>query len=215
MVKPKDVVMEKMALRVCDELSKRNIEGIFVKTSAEARKIIRKMIPKGAKVGLGGSTTLSDSGIIDELRTMEINLLDRYKDGVTPEEVNRMRYEGLTSDVFIASTNAITLKGELINADGMGNRVASIIFGPSKVILVTGVNKIVKNLQDGFERIYLTAAPMNSIRFNAKTPCAETGLCEEETCYPPKRICNIFTIIEGQPVPGRLYVIIINEILGF
>ena len=214
-VNPREAYVVKMAEKVCAELKKRNIEGVFVKSSADARRKVKKMIPEGASVALGGSTTLVDSGVIDTLRSMKINLLDRYRDDISAEEVDRLRYEGLTADVFLSSTNALTLKGELINADGIGNRIASMIYGPKKVIIVTGVNKIVKNIQEGVERVYLTAGPMNSMRFGADSPCAKTGFCEEDICYPPQRICNMFSIIEGQPSPGRMSVILVNEILGF
>lgn len=212
---PREEVTVKMAEKICGELEKRNIEGIFVKTSSDARKKVKKMISAGATVALGGSTTIVDTGIIDTLRSMKINLLDRFRDDISADEVNRLRLEGLRADIFLSSTNAITLKGELINADGIGNRIASMIFGPKKVIIVTGVNKIVKNIQEGVERVYLIAGPMNSMRFNADSPCARTGFCDKDICYPPERICNMFSIIEGQPKPGRMSVIIVNEILGF
>ncbi|RMF94522.1 MAG: lactate utilization protein [Candidatus Schekmanbacteria bacterium] len=212
---PRSEVIKRRVEKLCDELNKRNIEGIFVESSSDACRKIKKMIPKGATVALGGSVTIVESGIIDTLRQMDINLLDRYREDISKKEVDKMRREGLMADVFVSSTNAITMKGELINADGIGNRIASMIYGPQKVIIVCGINKIVKNIQEGVERIYLTAGPMNSLRFNADAPCAETGFCKEDICYPPQRICNMFSIIEGQAESGRMSVIIVNEILGF
>jgi hypothetical protein len=211
----KEFINEKRAIRVCEGLKKRNMNGIFVKNREEACNLIIDMIPKGAVVGLGGSITIIESGLLDRLREEEFNLLDRYKEGITPEEINNLRIRSMTSDVFISSTNAITLDGTIISADGYGNRVSSIIFGPKKVIIISGINKIVDSIEDGIKRIREIAAPMNSKRLNVDTPCMNTGFCDDENCFIPNRLCNTFVIIEGQAKKERINVIIVGEELGY
>ena len=101
----------------------------------------------------------------------------------------------------------------LVNLDGTGNRVAAMIFGPKKVILAVGMNKVVTDLEAARERIKRYAAPVNARRVGYKTPCAQTGVCSD--CSSPQRICNAWSIIEGQPVPGRIHVVLIGEDLGY
>ncbi|NQV03007.1 MAG: LUD domain-containing protein, partial [Bacteroidia bacterium] len=120
----KKITYRKQAEYIIKNLRKRNMDGLYFDEAREAVEAICSMIPPESLVGLGGSVTIMETGLVEALRTMEIRLLDRYKEGVTKEEVNAMRSEGLLSDVFIASTNAITLDGRLINQDGLGNRVA-------------------------------------------------------------------------------------------
>ena len=114
---------------------------------------------------------------------------------------------------MITSTNAITLDGKLVNLDGLGNRVASMIFGPKKVILVVGMNKVVSDEESAMARIKNYSAPVNATRMNIKTPCVETGICTD--CKSPERICNMWTIIEGQRLKGRLHVKLIGENIGY
>jgi hypothetical protein len=124
-----------------------------------------------------------------------------------------MRRRGLTADFMIASSNAITLDGRLVNLDGMGNRVAAMTFGPQKVVLVVGMNKLAMTLQEAIDRTKQLAAPMNCIRLDIANPCRETGLCSD--CHTPTRICNIWSIIEGAVVKDRIHVKLVGENLGF
>jgi len=209
-------VMEKRAEKAVSALRKRNIDAHFIRNREEALKLILGMIPKGATVALGGSVTLIETGLLDLLRKKEgITLLDRYKPGISKEEVAKMRLAGLTADCFISGTNAITLDGKLVNIDGIGNRVAAMAYGPDKVIIIAGYNKIVRDVEEGIRRIKEVAAPPNTVRVGANTPCSKTGFCNESACFPPERICNIITIIEGQRVSGRMSVVILAEELGF
>lgn len=215
MKSPREVIMEKKSAAIIKALAKRNIEGIYAPTKKEACKEILKIIPDKSLVGLGGSVTLMEAGLVDALRKRDIELLDRYKKDISPAEIDEMRRRGIESDIYISSFNAITLKGQIVNCDGMGNRVAAILYGPNRVILVGGVNKIVNTIQEGIDRVHSIAAPMNCIRFKAKTPCATTGICDDEHCFPPGRLCNLFTIIEGQHQKERISVILIGEEYGF
>jgi hypothetical protein len=122
-------------------------------------------------VGLGGSESIIESGLVDALRKKNIRSLDRYRERVTKEEVWEMRKQGLSADIYIASSNAITLDGKLVNMDGIGNRVAAKIFGPSKVFLLVGMNKVAKTVSEAVLRIKNYVAPRNAIRVNVSTPC--------------------------------------------
>ena len=119
----------------------------------------------------------------------------------------------MTADVMIASSNAITLDGKLVNLDGMGNRVAAMAFGPKKVILVVGMNKVAPDLDTAVARVKHYAAPVNSIRYGMKTPCVENGLCSD--CKSPQRICNMWSTIEGHMIKDRIHVKLVGENLGY
>jgi hypothetical protein len=212
---PKKTIYERKARVVIDAMAARNIEAWYCDDRAAAVEAICKMVPAGSLVGFGGSVTIVETGLVDALRRMDVTLLDRYRDGVTSQEMYDMRIQGLSSDVFIAGANAITRDGRIVCEDGLGNRVASIIFGPKKVILMVGVNKIVPTLEEAISRIKNVAAPFNSVRFNADTPCGRTGFCDDPNCHPPTRICSQLAIIESNPAAGRLNVVIVGEELGF
>jgi len=215
MPEPQEVIFERQAAHVIENMARRNIEGFYFPETGDAISKICSMIPKGSMVGLGGSTTIVETGLVDALREMDINLLDRYRDGVSSGETYRMRLDGLRSDVFIASANAITRGGKIVCEDGLGNRVASMIFGPEKVILMVGMNKLVNTVDEGIKRIKNVAAPLNSIRFKVDTPCGRTGFCDEENCFPPTRICSQLVVIESNAVADRLTVVLVGQRLGF
>ncbi|HOO56415.1 MAG TPA: lactate utilization protein [bacterium] len=208
-------IYELQAKQLIKNLKKRNIKSVYCKDRHAAITQICKLIPRKAVVGLGGSMTVVESGLVDALRNLDIDLLDRYRKGVTDGEISEMRKAGMSADVFIASCNAITHDGKLVNEDGLGNRVAGMIFGPEKIILMAGMNKVVPSVEDGIKRIKNFVAPRNCLRFGVDTPCARTGFCDETNCLPPSRICNQLTIIEANAVPDRITVILVGEELGF
>ena len=212
---PKKMTYKNQAEQIIKNLEKRNMNGLYCETSQEAVKAICGMIPENVLVGLGGSMTIIETGLVDALRKMNIRLLDRYREDVTPEKVNDMRMEGLRSDIFIASSNAITSDGKLVNEDGVGNRVAAMIYGPKKVILMVGMNKAVNTLEDAITRIKNTAAPINAVRVQKDTPCSKMGFCNDPHCHPPHRICSQLVIIESNPEPDRVTVILVGEELGY
>jgi len=180
---------------------------------ASAADHLFSLIPEGAKVGLGGSMTLDALGVVDRLRAGPYRLIDRYR---TPNWEGRMAAyrEALLADVFVTSVNTITRKGELVCIDSSGNRVAAMIFGPERVIVVAGVNKIVENLDEAFARLK-AIAPLNCRRLGHKTPCAETGVCAEE-CLSGERMCNYTGIIHhGLKEKDRIHVLLVAESLGF
>ncbi|RJP21825.1 MAG: lactate utilization protein [Candidatus Abyssobacteria bacterium SURF_5] len=199
--------------KTVDALTANNIECILVQTKQEALAKTLEMIPEGSTVGLGGSVTVEQVGLLERLRSGKYTLYDQYEAGIDMPENMKRRKQGLTAQFFVAGTNAITSDGQLVNVDGLGNRVAAQAFGPEKVILIAGTNKIVKDVHDAFDRLQNVAAPTNAKRVNYMTPCQETGVCID--CDSPMRICNIYTIIRRMMFPGRLTVILVNESLGY
>jgi hypothetical protein len=213
--KPREVIFQRKARRVIENLKRRNISALYCRTCKEAISEIRKLIPEGSTVALGGSVSIIQSGLLDVLRSMKINLLDRYRMGITNEEVEEILRQGLGADVLLMSSNAVTADGKLVNEDGRGNRVAGLIFGPKKVIVLVGVNKIVPTVVDGIARIKNIAAPLNCIRLGADTPCARTGFCDDDNCHAPARVCSQITITESSRTKGRITVVLVGEELGY
>ncbi len=206
-------------LRVENTLSALERNGFDVRyypTAEEALAGVLGMVPEGATVGIGGSVTLREMGLIDALEARGVELADHWKAGqrgASKDEVMEIRRRHLNSDVFITGTNAVTETGELVNIDGTGQRVAAMIFGPGKVVVVAGVNKITGDLEEGLWRASNVAAPMNARRLHPKTPCAETGECDD--CVVPGRICNITTIIHRRPRQTPFTVVLVGEKLGY
>lgn len=193
-----------------NNLEKNGFEVIIVDTKEEAFEVAKGFIKDGMKVGLGGSTTVAECGLLDYVVSLKnITLFNQYEKGIDMDENLRRRREGILSDLYIAGCNAITKNGELVNADGSGNRVAAQIFGPSKVLLLVGKNKIVDTIEDGFTRIRDVASVKNINRMNTKA--IEMG---KEPKYNLENIGNKFAYINGD-VPGRTTIILINEELGY
>ncbi len=181
-------------------------------TVEEAAALLWPLIPEGSTVGLGGSTTLSDMGVPDTLRAGNWKLIDRYRTASWEEQMARYR-EALDADVFVTGVNAITRAGQLVDMDSSGNRVAATIFGPRKVIVVVGANKVVEDLDAAFARIR-EIAPLNCRRLKHKTPCAESGRCSD--CMIAERMCNYIGIVNhGMKESGRFHIILVAESLGF
>ena len=197
-------------------LRKNGFEAFYFSTPEEAVSKVSDMVPEGALVGIGGSITLREMGLLKSLEEKGVELADHWTarhGGATREEIMRIRRQHLNSDIFITSTNAVTETGELVNIDGTGQRVAAMIFGPKKVIVVAGVNKIAGDLDEGIWRASNVASPMNAKRLSGKTPCTVTGECED--CDSPERICNITTIIHRRPRETDVTVILVGMELGY
>lgn len=177
-----------------------------------AKEKILEIIPEGSSIALGGSVTLNQLSIIDKFRSEKYKLFDRYKDVPFTDTVEIMR-ESLLADYLVTTVNAITKNGELMVTDSTGNRAAALIFGPRKVIIVVGVNKIVKNLEEGYLKIKEVAI-LNAKRIKHKTPCTITGDCSD--CDVKDRICNFTAIIHnGRKFEERYTVLVVPEILGY
>jgi L-lactate utilization protein LutB len=158
--------------------------------------------------------TFVKSGLYDLLKKrQDLDILDTYDKSVSAAQGLERRRKALLTDLFITGTNAITEKGHLINLDMVGNRIAALTFGPKAVIVMVGRNKLVPDLKSAMDRIKQYAAPVNAMRLDKKTPCLETGHCQD--CNAPDRICNSWTITQKSFPKGRIIVILINQDLGF
>jgi len=198
--------------KIVEILNNKGYCAIMAENQKKARELVIEMVPEGASVAFGGSVTLNQLDLINHFRDEKYKFYDRYKDVPFEETVELMR-SALLSDYFITGTNAITLDGELVNMDSTGNRAASVLFGPKKVIIVAGINKIVKNLPEAFDRLK-TVAIMNAKRINHKAPCTLSNQCED--CTHSDRVCNFISIINnGRKFNERYTVIIVPEELGY
>lgn len=209
---------EKQAQLIIKNLNRRRMAGSYVATAAEAVGEVLSLIPSPAKVIRCGSESC---GGVDLWKAIAgkpgVTLLDPYQPGLAKEEAMNLRRQGLLSDVMVASTNAITLDGRLVNLDGTGNRVGAMIFGPAKVVLVVGMNKVAWDLEAAYARVRTVAAPANNIRlaeaYGLKNPCVQDGRCHQ--CMSETKICNIWSVIEGSAVENRIHVVLVGEDLGF
>jgi hypothetical protein len=205
---------EKVAKNIINHLEKRRMEGSYSSNASQAKDEIVAMIPKGATVYRGGSMTTVDMGLWEELDNMSgVDVINPYQPGLSSEESLELRRKGMMADVMIASSNAVTLDGKLVNLDGIGNRVAAMTFGPKKVILVVGMNKVAADLESAMARVKHYAGPVNAIRLGVNTPCVTTGVCSD--CKSPQRICNMWNIVEGHMIKDRIHVKLVGESLGY
>ncbi|MEE1187310.1 MAG: lactate utilization protein [Acutalibacteraceae bacterium] len=196
--------------KTINSLIKNNINAKYITSRKMLFDTIDEFLFDNCTVGYGGSETLNQLKIKEWLREKNnIKLFDRDISGKRIEDMNN----ALTSDIFLMSSNAITENGELYNVDGNGNRVAALIYGPKKVIVICGENKIVENLEKAEDRVRTIAAPLNAKRLNKKTPCTITGKCED--CKSPDRICSNVVVSRQQIIKDRINVLILNENLGY
>jgi L-lactate utilization protein LutB len=193
-------------------LEKRHINAYYVTSGEEAVHTVLQLIQPGSRVGFGGSVTLEQIGILDLLRERDdVILLDRTKVD-DPEDLHRLYVEMFSCDVFMSSANAVTMQGQLVNVDGRGNRIAMMTYGPRRVIIIVGKNKITGNLEAAVDRIRKVACPMNVGRMKKlaeSSPIASTIEITEE------RIWGQLSVIERQLDGDRMHVILVDEELGF
>ena len=182
----------------------------FVKTKEEALELSKTYIKSGMSVGLGGSVSVQEIGLLDYLlNKKDITLFNQYEDGISMDENIHRRRQGLVSDIFVTSTNAITKDGKLVNADGSGNRVAAFSYGPKNVLVIVGVNKIVENLELGFKRVMEVAAIKNIDRMNKKA--ISFG---KEPKHNLDNIANKFSWVKADD-KDRIIIILVDEELGY
>lgn len=198
------------------ELEQNNFKVAAVESAQEAaRYFLEQLLPelKPATVAYGGSMTLGSTGLLDSLAKLDdLELIAPNAPNITPEEKIELRRRGLLVDLYLTGTNAVTEDGCLVNLDMIGNRIAALTFGPKKVVVFVGRNKIVPDLEAAMFRIKDYAAPTNAMRLNCKTPCVKTSECAD--CNSPGRICNTWTITEKSYPKERVTVVLINEDLG-
>ena len=192
--------------------NRRGMEACYCEDSKAAVEKVLSLIPDGSSVTWGGSATLSEAGILEALQNGSYELIDRAS-AKSPEEARSLYGKIVCADYFLMSTNAFTSDGELVNIDGNGNRVACLISGPAHVIVVTGMNKLTKTVQEAMDRVQTCATPPNCLRLNLNTPCASTGFCAD--CQSPDSICCQIVVTRRSRQPGRITVVIVGEELGF
>ena len=190
-----------------------NMSCIVVKNQQELHQYLKNILIDQKKVAVGGSVTLNQLGVIDLIQESDVQFIDRYEEGLSQEQVVERLREGLLSDIFITSTNALTMDGCLYNVDGRGNRVSAMIFGPKDVYVIAGLNKIFNNEQEAINHIREYSAPANALRLHKKTPCTRVGKCQD--CLSEDRICSSYVKLGYQGQKNRIHVIIVEENRGY
>ena len=198
---------------VTEALKKNRIQAFYAATKDDAKKKVLQMIPKDASVGVAGSVTIRQLGLIESLEKRGNQLFHHWKPGLTDEGGVQERKKENSADILLASSNAITTDGKLVNACATGNRVAGMLFGPKTVILVAGYNKIVEDIDAAIWRIKNIVTPMNAKRHGRDLPCARTTFCTD--CRAEMRQDCVITIIEMRTWRTDLCVILVGERLGF
>jgi L-lactate utilization protein LutB len=204
---------EKLGQTAVDALKKNGFDAHYCSKQADAIKLLLPWLRSGATIGFGGSMTIKSMDVRQLAQDAGCVLLDHSDPTLDAEARKQVLRRQLTSDVFISSSNAVTLDGQLFNIDGNGNRVAALTFGPAKTIVVVGINKLVRDIDEAFNRSELFAAPMNNHRLEKTNPCVKTGQCMD--CDGDGRICRIYSILRKRPSSSDFTVIVIGEVLGF
>jgi hypothetical protein len=194
-------------------LKKNGFDAHLFADAAEAGDAVIEMISQHGSFGFGGSATCHALGLPDRLASMGKEVLDHNRPGISPEQSLDTRHKQLSCDCFLCSANAVAATGEIVNVDGVGNRTASMTFGPGKVVVVAGMNKVTPDLDSALKRIREVAGPMRAKSLGIDTPCAKTGICND--CRTPMRICNVTTILHRRPALTDVSVVLVTEELGY
>lgn len=211
MASPKELYYEKRGKILVKRLQQRHFEAYYCATKDEALHKALELIPEGASVGWGGAMSAEQIGLMDAVKAGNYRAIDRAA-CKTQEERDQAMLDCLKADVFLTGANGLSMDGEMVNIDGLGNRVAAIIFGPKSVIVVAGMNKVEDTLESAINRARTVAAPMNQQRFQHQNPCSVTGTCADcksETC-----ICNHIVVTRHCRPVGRIKFVLVGEELG-
>ena len=200
---------ELLAQKVIKGLQSRNMSGYYAPSREAARELALSLIPEGSLVTMGGGLSVEEIGLVDALKAGNYRFLDRHE----ATDKRAAMLAAYDADFFLASCNAITEDGVLVNIDGNANRVSAIAQGPKKVLFIVGMNKVCRDVDGALKRARNVAAPINAQRFGLSTPCAKTGACMD--CKSPDTICCQFLITRFSRHPGRIHVILVNDNLGF
>lgn len=205
--------LEQRLHRTAEALRNNQYAVSLLDDKSQLPELLKDLLKDSQTVAVGGSMTLFETGVIQLLRSGPYEFWDRYADGISPEAMKALYVKSLSADAYFTSSNAITEEGGLYNVDGNGNRVAAMLYGPKKVFVIVGANKIVKDLSAAEARNREYAAPANCRRLNRKTPCAVTGVCVN--CNSPERICNDYVYMKRQTQKDRIHVIILRDAFGY
>jgi len=208
----REIRNEKLAQKMIKNLERRHFEAYFCKTREEAKEKVLELMPKGSSVTWGGTATVRDIGLPALLKEKGYEVYDR-DDINTDEEKLAIYRKAFDCDFYLSSVNAISEDGVIVNIDGNGNRVAAITWGPKKVIFIVGMNKVAQNVEAALSRARGTAAPINCMRFDVKTPCHTDGMCHN--CNSPESICNYIHFLRNSHPVKRHIVILVDEELGY
>ena len=200
---------ELLAQKVIKGLQSRNMSGYYAADRQEALKLALDLIPEGSSVTMGGGMSVEEIGLKDVMKNGNYRFIDRD----AMEDKRAAMLMGYDADVFLASCNALTEDGMLVNIDGNANRVSAIAQGPKKVVFIVGMNKVCSDLDGAMKRARNVAAPINAQRFGLSTPCSKAGACMD--CKSPDTICCQFLITRFSRHPGRIHLILVNDSLGF
>lgn len=206
--------LDRKTVERCIKNLKRNgFDARFVPAPEAACREILGLISDYESFGIGGSDTIRKIGIIPELKGMGKTIHDHWDSELSPDEVQAARLAQGRCDCFICSANAISARGEIVNVDGIGNRVTAMTYGPRKVVIAAGINKIRPDLDQALQRVRQIAGPMRAKSLGMDTPCAETGECAD--CHSPQRICRITTILHRCPMMTDIAVVLVGAELGY
>ena len=200
---------ELLARKIIKGLESRNMSGYYATTKKDALAQALALIPEGSSVTMGGAMSAHEIGLVDALKKGDYNFIDRD----AYEDKRAAMLAAYDADVFLASANAITEDGVMVNIDGNSNRVSAIAQGPRKVVFIVGMNKVCDDVDGAMKRARNVAAPINCQRFKKSTPCVKTGTCMN--CKSPDTICCQFLITRFSRHEGRIHVILVNDELGF
>lgn len=198
--------------KIIQGLNSRNMEGYYAETKEDALRKALELIPTGSSVSWGGSMSIAEIGLKDAMKDGDYTVYDR-EGARSREEKRKAELAAYDCDYYLTSSNAISEDGVLINIDGFANRVSSIAAGPRNVLMIIGMNKVVKTAEDALSRARNEAAPINAQRFGLSTPCSTTGACFD--CKSPDTICCQILITRFSKIPNRINVILVGENLGF
>ena len=201
-----------LAQKVIKGLESRNMKGYYAADKEDALKIALELIPENSSVTMGGAMSAREIGLVDAIKNGKYHFIER-EGASTDEEKRKATLEGYDADYFLASANAMTEDGVIVNIDGNSNRVSMIAHGPKHVLFIVGMNKICDDVDGAMKRARNVAAPINAQRFDLNTPCAKTGLCMN--CKSPDTICCQFLITRYSRHTDRIHVILVNDNLGF
>ena len=209
---PRTIRNEKLAQKLIKNLQRRHYDAYYCRTADDVVNKVRELIPEGSSISWGGSMSIRDTGVTQMLKQGNYQVFDR-DDVTTNEDKLRIYRKAFECDYYLASVNAMSEDGILVNIDGNGNRVAAITWGPEHVILVVGLNKVCQDLDAAVKRARSEAAPVNMARFDFATPCQTDGTCHN--CLSRDSICNYISIQRMSHPAGRHIVILTDENIGY
>lgn len=215
----RSAVLEMQIARTIEKLKQNQMDACYVLSNEKAVEQVRQWLHPGDVVACGGSMTLEECGVMELLRGGDYRFLDRNAPGLTREGQQEIYRQAFSADAYLCSANAITENGELYNVDGNSNRVAALLFGPKRVIVVAGYNKLVRDVEEAVLRVKRVSAPANALRLGCDTYCAKAGHCVSdnigEGCHSQDRVCANYVVTAQQRIKNRICVVLVGEELGY